>query len=264
MPVTLGMTKHFLLLSLLAGASLTLRAQETAPIIIKATQVFTPPDNGGDDPNPPQETNITVWVKGPHVKSESKSDVSHNITIVDKDAKKTTQLYENGGRKYGYFSIDTPRTRPQRLDSAGNPVQRREPTVEYVDSTRTIAGVSCKKAIVTLSFAGRTMTTDVWYTTDLPIKEPIQTGGRGFNVGGFNQIKGFPMAFTTNVFNGARIEYKVTKVTTNADIKDTEFDVPKGYDVKPESERPRGQFGGFGGGGFRGGGGGPPPGGGGF
>src|ERR1700744_5696673 len=119
------MTKQLLLLSLMAGASLALRAQDVPPTIIKATQVFTPPDNGGDDPNPPQETNITVWVKGGHVKSESKSDVTHNITIVDKDAKKTTQLYENGGRKYGFFSIDTPRTRPQRLDSTGNPVQRR-------------------------------------------------------------------------------------------------------------------------------------------
>jgi GLPGLI family protein len=257
------MTKQLLLLSLLAGASTTLWAQESAPpMIIKASQVMTPPDNGGDDPNPPQETNITVWVKGPHIKSESKSDVTHNITIVDKDAKKTTQLYENAGRKYGYYSIDTPRTRPQRLDSAGNPVQRRAPNVEYVDSTKKIAGYTCKKAVVTMSFGNRSISTEIWYTTDLPIKEPIQTGGggRGFNFGGFNDLKGFPMAFTTNISNGPRIEYKVTKITTNADIKDTEFDVPKGYDVKPESERPRGQ--GFGGGGFRGGGGGPPGGGG--
>lgn len=257
---------------LLVGATLTLQtkrgqAQDVAPMIIKATQVFTPPDNGGDDPNPPQETTIMVYLKGNHVKSESKSDVQHTITLVDKDAKKTTQLYENGGRKYGYYSIDTAAPRPPRLDSAGNPRQRPTTNIEYVDSTMMIAGYACKKAIAKTSFAGRNIETVIWYTTDLPIKEPIQTGGRGFGVGGFNQLKGFPMAFSTAVFNGATIQYKVTKVTLNANVNDSEFDVPRGYDVKPESERPRGGGFGPGGGGFRvggggPGGGGPPPGGG--
>jgi GLPGLI family protein len=257
------MTKQFFLISLFVGAALTLQtkrghAQEAAPMIIKASQVFTPPDNGGDDPNPPQETTITVYVKGNHVKSESKSDVQHTITIVDKDAKKTTSLYENAGRKFGYYSIDTPRTQQPRLDSAGNPRPRPTTNIEYVDTTMTIAGYACKKALVKTNFGGRAITTEIWYTTDLPIKEPIQTGGRGFGAGGFNQLKGFPMAFSTAIFNGATIQYKVTKVQLNADIKDSEFDIPKGYDVKPESERPRG--GGFGGGGgFRVGGGGPPP-----
>ncbi|TDW97256.1 hypothetical protein [Dinghuibacter silviterrae] len=260
------MTKQFLWVTLAVGVSLTLQtkrgqAQETAPMIIKATQVFTPPD-GGDDPNPPQETSIMVYIKGNHVKSESKSDVQHTIVLVDKDAKKTTQLYENQGRKYGYYSIDTPRTTPRqpRLDSAGNPRPRPSTNIDYIDTTMTIAGYKCKKALAKTSFAGRNIVTEIWYTEDLPIKEPIQTGGRGFGFGGFNQLKGFPMAFTTTVFNGATIQYKVTKVTVNADIKDSEFDVPKGYDVKPESERPRGQgFGGFRGG-PGGGPGGPPPG----
>lgn len=268
------MTKQFLLVSLLVGASLTLQtkrgqAQETAPMIIKATQVFTPPDNGGDDPNPPQETNIMVYVKGNHIKTESKSDVQHSITIIDKDAKKTTSLYENQGRKYGYYSIDTPRTTPRapRLDSAGNPRQRPSTEIEYVDSTKVIAGYTCKKAIAKTSFGGRSFSVEIWYTDDLPLKQPLPVGGRfGF---GFNDLKGFPMAFSATVFNGATMQYKVTKVQVNASVNDSEFDIPKGYDVKPESERPRGGGFGGGGGGFRGGGGGPggggpPPGGGGM
>jgi GLPGLI family protein len=263
------MTKQFFMVSLLVGATLTLQtkrgqAQDVAPMIIKATQVFTPPDNGGDDPNPPQETTIMVYLKGNHIKSESKSDVQHTITLVDKDAKKTTQLYENGGRKYGYYSIDTAAPRPPRLDSTGKPIQRPATNIEYVDSTMTIAGYTCKKAVARTSFGGRNIVTEIWYTTDLPIKAPIQTGGRGFGMGGFNQLKGFPMAFNTAIFNGATIQYKVTKVTLNANINDSDFDVPKGYDVKPESERPQGGFGPGGGRGFRGGDGPPPPGGGGM
>jgi GLPGLI family protein len=235
---------------------------EAQSVIIKATMVFTPRETGEDDPNPPQETNQVVYVKGSHIKSESKSDVNHTITIIDQDAKKTTQLYEQGGRKYGYFSIDTgaAATPPVRRDSAGNVIQRPTPNLQYVDSSKTIAGYACKMAIVTLNFGGRSMNTVIWYTKDLPLKKPIPTGGggRGFNFGGVNNLDGFPMAFSTALPNGTTITYTVNKVDANANINDNEFDIPRGYDVKPESERPRGQFGG---GGFRGGpgGGGPPP-----
>ena len=230
---------------------------EAQSVIIKATMVFSPRESD-DDPNPPQETNTVVYVKGNHIKSESKSDVNHNITIIDQDAKKTTQLYEQGGRKYGYFSIDTgaAATPPVRKDSAGNVIQRPTPNLQYVDSTKTIAGYACKMAIVTTKFGGNSMSTVIWYTKDLPLKKPIPTGGGRFGFGGLNNLDGFPMAFSTALPNGATITYTVNKVDANANIADNTFDIPKGYDVKPESERPRNQFGG---GGFRPGGGGPPP-----
>lgn len=249
------MTKQCFTLSLLVGACLGLQttrslAQESPSVIIKATQVMTPRESGEDDPNPPQETNIVIQVKGSHIRQESKSDASHSITIIDKDAKKTTNLYEQAGRKYGYYSIDTPRT--VRPDSAGNQQRRPTATIEYIDSTKTIAGYNCKKAVATMSFGGRTMSSVIWYTNDLPIKQPI-TGGRGFGMMGANQLQGFPMAYSISLPNGASITYQVTKVDANAKISDTEFDIPKGYDVKPESERPRGNFGGFRGGGGPGG-----------
>jgi GLPGLI family protein len=265
------MKKQIVLCSFLAASALALQlnraqAQDTTkvpdypPTIIKATTVFTPPE-GGDDPNPPQETNTVIYVKGPHIKTESKSETSHSIVIIDREAKRTTMLTEANGRKSGYYSIDTPRTVKPRLDSNGNPVQRPSTNINYIDSTKVIAGITCKKAVATTAFGGRTTTVDIWYTTDLPLKQPLPTGNRGF--GGFNQLNGFPMAYTVTIFNGATLQYQVSKIENNAKLNDSDFDIPKGYDIKPESERPRNNFGG---GGFRigggPGGGGPPPGGG--
>ena len=256
--------KRVTLFTFLLASGLTLQikrgqAQDVPPLIIHATTVNTPPDNGGDDPNPPLETSSVVYVKGSHIKTESKSERAHTITIIDKDAKKTTTLTEANGRRFGYYSIDTPRTAPApSADSA----QRRRPStdIQYSDDTKTVVGYTCKKAVATTTFGNRTITTTIWYSTDFPLKEPIPMGGRGFGFGGFNQLKGFPLAFETVVANGPTIDYKVTKVEQNAKIDDSEFDIPKGYDVKPDSERPRGGGfggGGFGGGGFRGGDGGP-------
>lgn len=232
-------------------------AQDIPPMIIKATTIFTPPDNG-DDPNPPQETNMVIYIKGGHIKTESKSETQHTIVIIDKDAKKTTQLYEQGGRKYGYFSVDTASHTPRvRTDSAGNPMPRPRTNIDYQDSSKVIAGLNCKKAVATTNFGGRTVTTVIWYTLDLPLKQPLPTGGR------FNLIptsfNGFPVSSTTTMPNGAVMQYQLGKVDQNANIKDDAFDIPKGYDLKPESERPQFQPGG----GFRGPGGGGPGGGGG-
>ncbi len=235
------------------------QAQDVPPIIIKATTIFTPPDNG-DDPNPPQETNTVIYVKGAHIKSESKSETQHTIVIIDRDAKKTTQLYEQGGRKYGYYAIDTPHTPKVRTDSAGNPLPRPRTNLDYQDSTKVIAGLTCKKAVATTNFGGRTVTTVIWYTKELPLKQPLPTGGR-FNLGGMNTLDGFPVAYTTTLPNGAMLQYQISKVDQNATINDNTFDIPKGYDIKPESERPQFNF--QGGGGFRGGPGGGGPGGGG-
>ena len=250
------MKKQFTLFSVLAVSGLILsvqkgQAQDTPPVIIRATTVMTPPDNGGDEPALPTETSTVIYVKGPFTKVESKSDRAHTITIIDKNAHKTTSLTEAGGRKSGYFSIDT-------AQSAGDTSQRRRPTtsLQYSDETKTILGYTCKKAVATRTFGNRSMSTTIWYTTDFVLKSPIPMGGRGFGVGGFNDLNGFPMEYDAALPNGMTIKYQITKVEQNAKISDSDFDIPKGYDVKPESERPRGGFGGPGGGGPGGGGGG--------
>jgi GLPGLI family protein len=260
------MKKQVILSTLLLASCLTLQmkrgqAQDVPSLIIHATTVNTPPDNG-DEPGLPSETSTVVYVKGGHIKTESKSDRAHTITIIDKGAKKTTSLTEAGGRKFGYYSIDTAGT-VSRADSG----QRRRPStnVQYSDDTKTVAGYTCKKAVTTTTFGNRTITSTIWYTPDFPLKEPIPSGGLRFLLMGFDQSKGIPLAAEATMSNGMTIDYHVTKVEQNANIKDSEFDIPKGYDVKPESERPRGGFGGggFGGGRFRGDGGPGGPGGGG-
>lgn len=247
------MKKQVILFSVFAASVLAGQAQDIPPVIIRATTVMTPPDNGGDEPALPTETSTVIYVKGSFTKVESKSDRAHTITIIDKNAHKTTSLTEAGGRKSGYFSIDT-------AQSTTDTSQRRRPatSLQYSDETKTILGYACKKAVATRTFGNRSMSTTIWYTTDFVLKSPIPMGGRGFGFGGFNDLNGFPMEYDVAAPNGMTIKYQVTKVEPNAKISDGDFDIPKGYDVKPESERPRGGFGGFGGpgGGGPGGGGG--------
>ena len=259
------MKKQVILFSVFAASVLAAQAQDIPPVIIRATTVMTPPDNGGDEPALPTETSTVIYVKGPFTKVESKSDRAHTITIIDKNAHKTTSLTEAGGRKSGYFSIDT-------AQSTTDTSQRRRPatSLQYSDETKTILGYACKKAVATRTFGKRSMSTTIWYTTDFVLKSPIPMGGRGFGFGGFNDLNGFPMEYDVAAPNGMTIKYQITKVEQNAKISDSDFDIPKGYDVKPESERPRGGFGGpgggarpdgGGGGGFGGGPGGGGPGG---
>ena len=268
-----AMLPGVLLLSALVLGGQVVRAQDSSlSVVIKATTERSSPNTGEDDPTPPIETSVTTLIKGNMEKQESRSDVSHNIVIVDKGQKKTTQLYEMGGRKFGYYSIDTG-AHHQNGDSNA---QRRRPNtdIQYTNETKTISGFNCKKAVATTTFGDRSMTTTIWYTTDLPFKHPIQVGRGGFGNFGMDQLNGFPIVTETTLPNGSTFKTTVTKVELNANISDSEFDIPRGYDVKPESERPRGGFGGGFGGGFRGGGGGgfggggggfggPPPGGGG-
>lgn len=262
--------KQVFLSTLLVAGSITIGTRalaQVAPMIIKAKTEMHFPDNGDmQSNNLPSETKTTIYVKGDHVKVESSSDQGNNYTFVDKAEKRTTQLTESNGRKTGYFSLDTATQKPA---PQGDSTQQRRfsSNVEYVDTSKTIAGYACKKAVVTSTFGNRSSTTTVWYTTELPLKEPLPTTGFGRMGGGaMNQIKGFPMAYETQMPNGFSINYEVTKVDKDAKIDDKEFEIPKGYDIKPISEM-RNEFGPGGGrrnvGGFGGpGGGGPPPGGG--
>lgn len=84
------------------------------------------------------------------------------------------------------------RTTKEQLDKMAEESKGKEPKIEYVNETKTIAGYECKKAIVTNSGKEGEVKTDVWYTEKMPYIS--QAGGRRGDQ--FKGLKGMPLEFS--------------------------------------------------------------------
>lgn len=84
------------------------------------------------------------------------------------------------------------RTSKAELDKNAEVAKDKEPKIEYINETKTIAGYECKRAIVTSQGKEGEVKTDVWYSEKVPYVS--QGGGRK---GGemFKGLKGMPMEF---------------------------------------------------------------------
>ncbi|MGL6268910.1 MAG: DUF4412 domain-containing protein [Chitinophagaceae bacterium] len=254
---------------ILTGFSIKAQVKVIDKAIIKMKTEITFPENmGGNTPGEGDrvmmmggaggmEANTTLYHRGDMSKAESTSDFGNNIVITDKKNKKTTTLTEAMGRKFGFYSteedekamrarMDSSRNaRRDSLEKAGIPVAKpAKPEVEYTNETKTIAGYSCKKAILkSKNQRGEVNSTIVWYCPDFKMAEGFSFGGgtgRGMmamaGINGLDQIEGFPMEYQMERNNGMKIHMTVTKVQLDAPIDDKVFEIPKGYDIKPMSE----------------------------
>lgn len=250
--------------------ALQLQAQKVVDkAIIKMKTEIVFPENfnpggagGGPDGNQVQmprdmENNSTVWYKGDMTKMENSSDFGTQQVFVDRKNKKTTTLMEMMGRKMGFYSTDADNEAMQkRMDSVRNSRRdslekmglsfaRNEPEISYVDESKKIAGLTCKKAIVkTKGQNGVVNETTVWYCPDFMLGEGYSMGGSGggqmrmmgMTPQGMDKIKGFPMEYEFSRQNGMKVHMVVTNVKLDAEIDDKTFEIPKGYDIKPMSE----------------------------
>jgi GLPGLI family protein len=86
------------------------------------------------------------------------------------------------------------RVSKEELDKAANDNKDKEPKIEYLNETKTIAGYECKKAIVTGKGKEGEVKMDVWYSEKVPY---VSQGGGGRKGGEmFKGLKGMPMEFT--------------------------------------------------------------------
>ncbi len=267
------MTKYILTAAFLCFAAYTYcqtKTVEKAIIKMQTEIVFPENPNGagggaGGDGNVmmgrpgSMEATTTVYYKGDMTKTESTTDFGNNIVISDRKNKKTTTLIEAMGRKTGFYSTETDEAamrarmdsmRNLRMDSLkkmGIPVAASaKPEIEYIDETKKIAGYTCKKAILkNKNQRGEVNETTVWYCPDFKMPENYSLGGnRGMmmmgGMNGLDQLNGFPMEYEFERANGMKMHMVVTKIQLDANIDDKEFEIPKGYDIKPMSEMQQG------------------------
>lgn len=203
---------------------------------------------GGDG-----ETKTTTWLKNDMIKTFSESEMGRTTVIRDNSKKLTTTIMEMMGKKSGFYATDADQEEMRkRMDSM---MQRRnqnastagsgkapEFNIEYLDDSKKIAGYECKKALIIATRGnGRKDTTQVWYCPDFKLQGMASTGGALGGFGGFvNQagsngmenLNGFPMKYERNMGRGRTMTVEVTKLVTDKDINDKEFEIPKDIEVK--------------------------------
>ncbi|WP_372752221.1 hypothetical protein [Labilibaculum sp.] len=91
--------------------------------------------------------------------------------------------------------------------------------IEYIDSTKQIAGYKCKQAKVYFNDANKTQI-NVFYTLEIGLKSPNRNTP-------LYQIPGVLMEFETSM-NKVRTKFTAQSVNLNA-VKEEEFDIPEEY-----------------------------------
>jgi hypothetical protein len=207
---------------------------------------------GGDG-----ETKSTTWLKNDLVKTFSETETGRTSIIRDNSKKITTTIMEMMGKKIGFYatdedqeamrkSIDSMMKTRNQNDMQGTPRSAAKINIIYLDETKKIAGLDCKKAfIVTTRANGRIESGMVWYAPDLKLQGISSTGGSFGGFGGFSpqmgtngmeQLNGFPMQYERNMGRGRKMTVVVTKLVTDKEVEDKEFELPKDVEIKSAKE----------------------------
>ena len=199
---------------------------------------------GGDG-----ETKSITQIKNNLVKTVINNEINITTTIRDNDKKVTTTLMQMNGSTTGFYATDEDQEKMRKqMDSLMQ--SRREngqvaesivtPTIDivYIDESKKIAGMQCKKAILITTRKNKTDSNMVWYCPDFKVQGVTSTGGiAGFGgkatqVAGLEKLNGFPMQYETMMNRGRKMIVEVTKIDIEKEVKDKEFDIPKDVELK--------------------------------
>ena len=163
---------------------------------------------------------MIITIKGDQARSEIQTPMGPQIEITNYAEKSKVGLINMMGQKYAI-----PETSDQIMEDLKD---EPTPVVEITGETRTIAGYTCKKAIVTVNDNGSVTKYDGWFTEDFGAENP------NFDNPIYKDINGVMMEFSmvtpqfTMVFSAISVEKK--KVSSK------EFDIPADYTVTTKAE----------------------------
>jgi hypothetical protein len=205
---------------------------------------------GGDG-----ETKSVTTLKGDMVKTFTETEMGRTTVLRDNNKKITTTLMEMMGNKTGFYATDEEQQQmAKRMDSlmqsrnANNLNANANIIVStsfaYLEDTKKIAGLVCKKALLINTRKNDTKdSTVVWYCPDFKLQGVVSTGGMaaGFGpmsgrmtgLGGLGELNGFPMQYEMKLNRGRIMTVEVTKINTDKEVADKEFEIPKDFVVKP-------------------------------
>jgi hypothetical protein len=206
------------------------------------------------------ETKSTTYIKNDLVKTNYKSETFKGTVYRNNTTKITTTIFEIMGNKQGYYSSDNDQAdMVKRMDSMMKERAKTDTNMKprmrnvdfksevvYLNENKKIAGYECKKALIITDKLLAKDTLVVWYTPDVKFENVASTGGTsgfgsmgGANNNAFDKINGFVMMYERSMPRGRKMEVKVTKIETNKEILDKEFEIPKDVEIKSMKETMR-------------------------
>ncbi len=200
------------------------------------------------------DNRIETYYKDDKIKAVSNIGMGGTNTIImDKKTNKTITLVEIMGTKTGFYTTEENFKQMQKIKDSilKKPFSQMQKTIDsskninidslniqidYHEENKKIAGYNCKIALIkTRYFNGDEDSAYVWYCPEFKLKPGFNnpTGLTGTGLAGFELLNGFPMKYEVNNFKGNKISIEVKKINLDKDIKDKEFEVPKGFDLNP-------------------------------
>lgn len=169
----------------------------------------------------PKETKVVVL--GNKSKSEMViQDMIYITQILNGDNKTTITMMDAGGQKI-YYKMSEEEIKAQNAEEG-------EPETQFVEETKTIAGYTCKKAIVKLKDSfDETYTVTVFYSPELAGKEINFDGS-------LRDIPGLPLYY--EIKQGEQIIAFEAKEIKKGKFKDKDFFVPSDFrELTPEEKQ---------------------------
>jgi hypothetical protein len=116
------------------------------------------------------------------------------------------------------------------MKASADEVSKNQPDgkVTLTQETKVVAGFKCRKAIITTTVDGHTVSNDCWYTDKLPI---ISAAGY---TDMYKDIKGFMLEYGMKQ-QGITLHMKARKVSSQK-LAPEWFQVPKDYDVVTQQQ----------------------------
>jgi general stress protein 26 len=193
------------LFAILCLFTFSARAQENYTIKMAMRMEGLPPEMAAMG-----EMEITNYIKGDKLKSETLGMMGGRTLLID--GEKMTSLNDRMGNKTGYTA-----TRAE-LDEADKIKNNPKPKLNYTSEKKTIAGYECTKVVVTTLREKEEMTSILWVTDKLNIKNNSLMRAQGGKDGlDLSELKGYPLAMEMNQsMNGQNLQMIMTATSVSA------------------------------------------------
>ncbi|MFZ6052987.1 DUF4412 domain-containing protein [Halocola ammonii] len=156
----------------------------------------------------------SVYFKGSKIRMEQTTAFGKQIVITDQENEQVFMLMDMLGQK---IALQIPRE-----DYQMKVENMKDQRIDYVEETKTFAGIECEKAIVTDATNGKKLT--VFYTT------LFENPGDKFIA-----LKGFPLFYQETSSNSVSMELKAVTIEEQP-VDDQLFDIPAEYKIMTREE----------------------------
>jgi len=161
---------------------------------------------------------ITTYYKGELTRTETGNALGQTIIITDQKTQQVTLLMDMMGQKIAMVE----KMEPGDEMSAAPQLEVEGANIQFTNDTKTIAGHTCKKAIVETVDEEVKFSTELWYCSDIN------------NPAGGEKIPGMMMEYQISA-EGIVMHYTVTEISLKQ-VDANIFTIPEGYELKSPEE----------------------------